>query len=139
MTSRTDYNNMQQLDLSSYQKVNGSFRRRLIYHAGIDCGFCVELNYMINAMLYCLAKGYRFQLYSEDANFGTGKGWTEYFDIPKTRTSEQARAGRNISNLSARKFTRRFITSTTCIVHRSGIASSVIPLKRDHCPSLLGK
>ena len=30
-------------------------------------------------MLYCLAKGYRFQLYSEDANFGTGKGWTEYF------------------------------------------------------------
>ena len=39
---------MQQLDLSSYQKVNGSFRRRLIYHAGIDCGFCVELNYIIN-------------------------------------------------------------------------------------------
>lgn len=71
---------MQQLDLSSYQKVNGSFRRRLIYHAGIDCGFCVELNYMINAMLYCLEKGYRFQLYSEDANFGTGKGWTEYFE-----------------------------------------------------------
>ena len=71
---------MQQLDLSSYQKVNGSFRRRLIYHAGIDCGFCVELNYMINAMLYCLAKGYRFQLYSDDANFGTSKGWTEYFE-----------------------------------------------------------
>lgn len=71
---------MQQLDLSSYQKVNGSFGKRLIYHAGIDCGFCVELNYMINAMLYCLAKGYRFQLYSEDANFGTGKGWTEYFE-----------------------------------------------------------
>ena len=70
---------MQHLTLSSYQKVNGSFHRRLIYHAGIDCGFCVELNYMINAMLYCLAKGYRFQLYSDDANFGTGKGWTEYF------------------------------------------------------------
>lgn len=80
MTSRADYNNMQHLDLSSYQKVNGSFRRRLIYHAGIDCGFCVELNYMINAMLYCLGKGYRFQLYSDDANFGTGKGWTEYFE-----------------------------------------------------------
>ena len=71
---------MQHLTLSSYQKVNGSFHRRLIYHAGIDCGFCVELNYMINAMLYCLAEGYRFQLYSEDANFGTGKGWTEYFE-----------------------------------------------------------
>ena len=71
---------MQQLDLSSYQKVNSSFGKRLIYHAGIDCGFCVELNYMINAMLYCLAKGYRFQLYSDDANFGTSKGWTEYFE-----------------------------------------------------------
>ena len=67
------------LDISTYQKINNSFRKRLIYHAGIDCGFSVELNYMINAMLYCLAKGYRFQLYSEDANFGTGTGWTEYF------------------------------------------------------------
>lgn len=71
---------MQHLDFSSYQKVNDSFRRRLIYHAGNDCGFFVEMNYMINAMLYCLGKGYRFQLYSDDANFGTGKGWTEYFE-----------------------------------------------------------
>ena len=67
------------LDISTYQRVNNSFRKRLIYHSGIDCGFFVELNYMINAMLYCLAKGYRFELYSEDANYGTGKGWTEYF------------------------------------------------------------
>lgn len=67
------------LDISTYQKINISFRKRLIYHSGIDCGFFVEMNYMINAMLYCLAKGYRFQLYSEDANYGTGKGWTEYF------------------------------------------------------------
>ena len=67
------------LDISTYQKINNSFRKRLIYHSGIDCGFFVEMNYMINAILYCLAKGYRFQLYSEDANYGTGKGWTEYF------------------------------------------------------------
>ena len=67
------------LDISTYQKINNSFRKRLIYHSGVDCGFFVEMNYMINAMLYCLAKGYRFQLYSEDANYGTGKGWTEYF------------------------------------------------------------
>lgn len=70
---------MKQLEISDYRKVNESYHRRLIYHAGIDCGFFVELNYMINAMLYCLANGYRFLLYSEDANFGTGKGWTEYF------------------------------------------------------------
>lgn len=71
---------MRHLDISSYQEANSSFRKRLVYHAGIDCGFFVELNYMINAMLYCLAKGYRFELYSEDANYGTGKGWTEYFE-----------------------------------------------------------
>ena len=70
---------MKQLNLSDWKELNNSFPRRLIYHAGIDCGFTVELNYMLNAMLYCLANGYRFQLYSEDANFGTGKGWTEYF------------------------------------------------------------
>ena len=70
---------MKQLNLSDWKEFNTSFPRRLIYHVGIDCGFSVELNYMINAMLYCLAKGYRFQLYSEDANFGTGRGWTEYF------------------------------------------------------------
>ena len=70
---------MKQLEISDYRKVNESYHRRLIYHAGIDCGVFVELNHMINAMLYCLAKGYRFQLYSEDANFGTGKGWTEFF------------------------------------------------------------
>ena len=70
---------MKQLNLSDWKELNNSFPRRLIYHVGIDCGFSVELNYMINAMLYCLAKGYRFQFYSEDANFGTGTGWTEYF------------------------------------------------------------
>ena len=70
---------MKQLNLSDWKELNNSFPRRLIYHAGIDCGFTVELNYMLNAMLHCLANGYRFQLYSEDANFGTGIGWTEYF------------------------------------------------------------
>ena len=70
---------MQRLELSTYQKINNSFRKRLIYHSGIDCGFFVELNYMLNAMLYCLEKGYQFQLYSDDANYGTGTGWTEYY------------------------------------------------------------
>ena len=77
---------MQHLELSSYRKVNDSFRRRLVYHVGVDCGFFVELNFMLNAMLYCLDHGLRFQLYSEDANFGTGTGWTEYF-VPLKRSS----------------------------------------------------
>ena len=63
----------------SYRRVNEAFRRRMVYHVGVDCGLFVEMNYMVNAMLYCLIHHLRFQLYSEDANFGTGRGWTEYF------------------------------------------------------------
>ena len=70
---------MKELELSKWKIVNNSFHKRFIYHAGIDCGFFVELNYMINAMLYCLARGYRLELYSDDANYGTGQGWSEYF------------------------------------------------------------
>lgn len=70
---------MKQLDVISYRKINESFCRRMVCRIGIDCGFFVEMNYMINAMLYCLAHNIRFQLYSDDANFGTGIGWREYF------------------------------------------------------------
>ena len=67
------------MEINDYRKVNESFRRILIYHVGVDCGLFVEINYMVNAMLYCLARRIRFQLYSDDANFGTGEGWREYF------------------------------------------------------------
>lgn len=70
---------MNQLDVMSYRKANEAFRRRMVYHVGVDCGLFVEMNYMVDAMLYCLARRIRFQLYSDDANFGTGIGWTEYF------------------------------------------------------------
>ena len=70
---------IKELDVLSYRKVNESFGKRMICRIGIDCGFFVEMNYMLNAMLYCLARNIRFQLYSESANFGTGIGWTEYF------------------------------------------------------------
>jgi len=68
-----------ELDSTLYRKLNESFRKRLICHIGVDCGFFVEMNYMVNAMLYCLDHRIRFQLYSEDANFGTGVGWEEFF------------------------------------------------------------
>ena len=67
------------MDNEQYRKLNESYDRRLIYHVGQSCGFFVELNYMLDAMLYALAHGRQFQIYSEDANFGTGRGWTEYF------------------------------------------------------------
>ena len=63
----------------SYWRVNEAFRRRMVYHVGVECGLFVEINYMVNAMLYCLAHRIRFQLYSDDANFCTGIGWREYF------------------------------------------------------------
>ena len=67
------------MDISCYRKVNESFRRRLVCRIGIDSGFFVEMNYMVNAMLFCFAHRIQFQLYSDDANFGTGVGWREYF------------------------------------------------------------
>ncbi len=70
---------MNKLYLTSYQQVNKSFSKRMVYRAGVDCGFFVEMNYMVDAMLYCLVHHIKFQLYSKDANFGTGVGWSEYF------------------------------------------------------------
>ncbi len=70
---------MKQMDVTTYRRVNESFCKRLVYHVGANCGFFVEMNYMVNAMLYCLAHRIQFQMYSKDANFGTGLGWTEYF------------------------------------------------------------
>ena len=70
---------MKQLDVTLYQRINKTFHRRMVYHIGVNCGFFVEINYMVNAMLYCLARRIRFQLYSDDANFSTGIGWKEYF------------------------------------------------------------
>lgn len=70
---------MDKLNLASYQQVNKSFTKRMVYRVGVDCGFCAEMNYMVDAMLYCLVHHIKFQLYSKDANFGTGIGWSEYF------------------------------------------------------------
>lgn len=70
---------IEKLELSSYQKVNNSFHKRMVFRTGVDSGFFVEMNCMVNGMLYCLVHKIKFQIYSEDANFGTGIGWTEYF------------------------------------------------------------
>ena len=53
---------MKILDVTTYRRVNEAFRRRMVYHVGVDCGLFVEINYMVNAMLYCLAHRIRFQL-----------------------------------------------------------------------------
>ena len=65
---------------NQYRRFNESHHRALVFHLGIDAGFFAEFTYMIHAMLYCAEKGYRFELYSKDANFSSGKGWTEFFE-----------------------------------------------------------
>lgn len=67
------------MNLQQYQQLNRSFRRRLVFHMGCDAGFFAEFTYMVNGMIYCLDHHLQFVMYSDDANFGTGQGWTEFF------------------------------------------------------------
>lgn len=62
-----------------YYALNKSYKKKLIFHLGADAGFFSEYNNMILAILYCLTNKIQFVLYSEDANFGYKKGWTDYF------------------------------------------------------------
>lgn len=62
-----------------YRQVNESFPRKLVWRVGQQAGFFAEYSAMLSAMVYCLDHHLQLQLYSADANFGTGKGWTEYF------------------------------------------------------------
>ncbi|MCQ2301571.1 MAG: hypothetical protein MJZ94_02965 [Bacteroidales bacterium] len=54
-------------------------KQKLIFHVGHSVGFYSELNNMILAILYCQRHNIDFELYSKDANFGQGKGWTDFF------------------------------------------------------------
>jgi hypothetical protein len=64
---------------SEYDKLNNSFKKKLIFHVGIEAGFFSEYNNMVLAMLYCLDQKIAFSLYSQDANFKVKNGWTDYF------------------------------------------------------------
>lgn len=67
-------------DLKSiYNKLNKLNRKRLIFRLGMESGFFSEYNNMIIAMLYCLVHRIEFVLYSQPANFGYEKGWSDYF------------------------------------------------------------
>lgn len=65
--------------LVNYQKLNSSFRKKLVFRIGMEAGFFSEYNNMVLAMLYCLINRIQFVLYSDNANFGFDKGWTDYF------------------------------------------------------------
>lgn len=67
------------MDKKIYKKLNNSFNKEYIFHVGAEGGLYSEINNMIFSVLYCLQYGYRFKLYSKDANFGFKKGWEDYF------------------------------------------------------------
>lgn len=67
------------MDLESYKKINSSYSHRFVYRLGGSTGFFSEYNNMVLAIHYCLVNRIQFVLQSEDANFSSGKGWTEFF------------------------------------------------------------
>lgn len=62
-----------------YNRVNNSFKKKLIFHFGTGAGFYSEFNNMILCMLYCLKHNIRFILYSKDASFFDKNGWIDIF------------------------------------------------------------
>lgn len=66
--------------LTRYRSLNASFRPVLVWHLGVDAGFFAEYSAMIGAMIYCLEHHWQFRLYSRDATFGVGRGWTDFFE-----------------------------------------------------------
>lgn len=64
---------------SDYLKINNSFRRDCTFRLGDYAGFFSELNHMILAMVFCLDKGIKFNLYSKYSNFGFDNGFADYF------------------------------------------------------------
>lgn len=63
-----------------YNKINNSFKSKLIFHVGFDSGFYSEVDCMMECMLYCYLNKIKFVLYADDANFAGGHGWNEFFD-----------------------------------------------------------
>lgn len=64
---------------SNYQKINSTFKKKLLFHVGIEAGLFSELNNMMIAMCYCYMNKIQFLLYSDDANFTGGNGWNALF------------------------------------------------------------
>lgn len=66
------------ISLSSYQEINQSFQKRLIYRLGDNAGLFSEINNMIFAMIWSLDKNIKFELNSLESNIGN-QGWNNLF------------------------------------------------------------
>ena len=68
-----------ELNVKDYNKLNNSFKKKLVFRIGESAGFFSEYNNMVLAMHYCLVNRIRFILNSKDANFSIHKGWEDFF------------------------------------------------------------
>lgn len=82
-----------------YSRVNESFTRTLVFHAGIDAGFFAEFKYIVNAVLFCLQNKIRFILYSSDANFAVERGWDDFFKPFCTEVTDTFHSRYNVHTL----------------------------------------
>lgn len=64
---------------AKYNEINNSYKKKCVYHVGIDAGFFSELGAMMECMLYCYAHRIKFVLYADDANFADKNGWEDFF------------------------------------------------------------
>ena len=67
--------------IERYIQLNNSFKNKLIHHFGTGQGFFSELNSLLFSVLYCLRNKLKIELYSKDASFCFGNGWSEYFEL----------------------------------------------------------
>ena len=67
-------------NFETYKQLNESYKRKLIHHFGTGNGFYSELNSLLFSTLFCLQNKLQLELYSKDAAFTFGNGWTEYFE-----------------------------------------------------------
>lgn len=63
---------------AAYRRMNGSKRRKLIWHL-TDRGFTSEINNLLLAVLYCVVNETEFYLYSKHWNAAYRDGWEDYF------------------------------------------------------------
>jgi hypothetical protein len=74
---------------AAYNKLNNSFKKKLIFRIGADSGFFSNYNNLILALLYCLKHQIRFELYSEYTPFAFHDGWNDFFlPFPAANTTK---------------------------------------------------
>jgi hypothetical protein len=79
MTSSWTLTSAEEEWLSRYKRMNGSFKKKMVFRIGVDSGFFSEYTNMVLAMAYCLKYQIRFTIFSKHAVFALKNGLTDFF------------------------------------------------------------